>query len=367
MPHSSLSRKRRSVLALAAAAALTTTTLAACGDDGGGSGGGGDGGTVALITKTDTNPFFVALQEGAQAAAEDAGLELNSGAGKEDGDSDTQIKLIEEAVARGDVGILITPATNAVNPAMEDARAAGLTVIALDTPPDPPETVDITYATDNRAAGTLIGEWTKAQLKGEPATIALLDLFNDKVAAVDYNRDQGFLEGMGIDVADPMVNGDEEATGEYDGGEYEIVCNEPTEGAQPAGRTAMESCRSQNPDINVVYTINEPSAYGADEALKAAGITADDVLMVSVDGVCQAMGAIDDKIIDATSQQYPLEMAKKGVETLAAIADGGDVPTPPDGQDFIDTGVKLVTNAPADGVDSIDTAEGKEICWGGRR
>src|SRR3712207_9358191 len=101
MSLSSLSRKRRSALVLAAASALATTALAACGDDGGGSGGGGGGTGVALITKTDTNPFFVAMQEGADAAAEEAGLDLNVGAGKEDGDSDTQIKLIEDAIARG--------------------------------------------------------------------------------------------------------------------------------------------------------------------------------------------------------------------------------------------------------------------------
>jgi fructose transport system substrate-binding protein len=358
----SLSRKRRTALLVAAASTLATTALAACGGDSGGGSGGGTG--IALITKTDTNPFFVAMQEGASAAAKDAGLELNTGAGKEDGDSDTQIKLIEDAVARGDAGILITPATNAVNPAIKQARDQGLTVIALDTPPDPPDTVDLTYATDNREAGKLIGEWTKAQLKGEKATIALLDLFNDKVAAVDYNRDQGFLEGMGIDVADPNVNGDEAPTGQYDGGDYEIVCNEPTNGAQPEGRTAMEACLSQNENINVVYTINEPSAYGADEALQAAGIDHADVLMVSVDGGCQAMDAIDKETIDATSQQYPLEMAKKGVEAIAEIVDGGDVPQPPSGQDFISTGVKLVTNTPADGVESIDTTEGKKICWG---
>jgi fructose transport system substrate-binding protein len=363
MSLSSLSRKRRRALALTAATVLAATTLAACGDDGG-SGGGGGGTGVALITKTDTNPFFVAMQEGAKEAADAAGLELNSGAGKEDGDSDTQIKLIEDAVARGDAGILITPATNAVNPAIKQARDAGLTVIALDTPPDPPDTVDVTYATDNREAGKLIGQWTKAQLGGEKATIALLDLFNDKVAAVDYNRDQGFLEGMGIDVADPNTNGDEAETGQYDGGEYEIVCNEPTNGAQPEGRTAMEACLSQNPDINVVYTINEPSAYGADEALQAAGIDHADVIMVSVDGGCQAMDAIDKETIDATSQQYPLEMAKQGVEAIAEIVDGGDVPAAPSGQDFINTGVKLVTNTAAEGVESIDTTEGKDICWG---
>jgi fructose transport system substrate-binding protein len=361
MSLSSLSRKRRRVLSLAAGCALATTTLAACGNDSGGS---GSDISVALITKTDTNPFFVAMQEGADKAAKANGVKLTTGAGKEDGDSDTQIKLIEDAVARGDKGILITPATNAVNPAIKQARDAGLTVIALDTPPDPPETVDLTYATDNREAGKLIGEWTKAQLKGQKATIAMLDLFNDKVAAVDYNRDQGFLEGMGIDTKDPNVNGDEDATGTYDGGDYEIVCNEPTNGAQPEGRTAMESCLSQNDSINVVYTINEPSAYGADEALKAAGIDHSNVLMVSIDGGCQAMDAIDKGVIDATSQQYPLEMAKQGVDTIAKIAKGGEVPKPPSGQDFVSTGVKLVTNTPAPGVESIDTAAGKKICWG---
>jgi fructose transport system substrate-binding protein len=126
----------------------------------------------------------------------------------------------------------------------------------------------------------------------------------------------------------------------------------------------MEACLSKNSDINVVYTINEPSAYGADEALKAAGIDHSQVFMVSVDGGCQAMDAIDKGVIDATSQQYPLIMAKKGVDTIASIAKGGSVPKPPSGQDFINTGTKLVTNTPADGVDSIDTTKGKKICWG---
>ena len=46
-------------------------------------------------------------------------------------------------------------------------------------------------------------------MDGKKATIAMLDLFNDKIVSVDVNRDQGFLTGMGIDVADKMKNGDE--------------------------------------------------------------------------------------------------------------------------------------------------------------
>ena len=196
-------------------------------------------------------------------------VKLTVASGKQEGDDQGQITAIEDSIARGDKGILITPMSTGVNAAIEKARKAGLFVIALDTPPDPASTVDITFATDNRAAGKLDGQWAAATLAGKDATIALLDLFDDKIVSVDYNRDQGFLEGMGIDTKDPNKNGDEDATGTYDGGDYEIVCNEPTNGAQPEGRTAMESCLTKNSNINVVYTINEPSAYGADEALKA--------------------------------------------------------------------------------------------------
>lgn len=348
-----------------AALVVMSAAVAGCSEDNGG--GGGDGGgdvAVTLITKDSINPFFVAMQEGAEKAGEAEGVDVTIAAGAEDGDEEGQIQAIENAVAQGQDGILITPNGPGVNPAIEDARDQGLFVIALDTPPDPAETVDITFATDNFRAGELIGQWTATQLGGEPATIALLDLFNDKVVSVDYNRDQGFLTGMGIDTADPAVNGDEAATGTYSGGDYEIVCNEPTNGAEDGGRTAMENCLSQNENINVVYTINEPAAYGADAALTAAGLNREDVLVVSVDGGCQGVGAVTDGTIDATSQQYPVKMAEEGVKAIKAIADGGDPPAPTDGLDFFDTGVALVTDTPADGVESIDSAAGSEICWG---
>ncbi|WP_109508077.1 substrate-binding domain-containing protein [Nocardioides speluncae] len=349
----------RRVLAVAAIVALPTT-LAACSADGDGGGGGTVG--VTLITKDSINPFFVAMQDGAEKSAEEEDVDLTVAAGAEDGDEAGQIEAIEEAVARGDDGILITPNGPGVNPAIEKAREAGLYVIALDTPPDPADLVDITFATDNFLAGELIGKWTAAKLGGEPATIALLDLFNDKVVSVDYSRDQGFLTGMGIDTADPEANGDEAATGSYSGGEYEIVCNEPTGGNTDGGRTAMESCLAQSDDINVVYTINEPAAVGAHEALEAAGI--DDALIVSVDGGCAGVGSVADGVIGATSQQYPLEMASQGVAAVADLARGGDTPETSDGLDFYNTGVALVTDEPVDGVESIDTKAATDICWG---
>ena len=349
--------------AVALGAVLATAALGLAGCTGSTGTGADDKIGVSLIVKTNSNPFFVAMQEGAEAAADDAGVSLTLAAGKEDGDEDTQIKAIEDAIARGDQGILITPNGPGVLDAITKARDAGLYVIALDTPPDPADAVDITFATDNRLAGQLIGEWTAAQLGGDKATIALLDLFDDKIVSVDYNRDQGFLEGMGIDVADGNVNGDEATTGSYSGGDYEIVGNEASNGAEDGGLAAMETLLSKNPDINVVYTINEPAAYGAYQALQAAGKT-EGVIIVSVDGGCAGVSNVKDGIIGATSQQYPVKMAELGVQAIVDLAKNGTKPSVSDGLDFFNTGVALVTDIPADGVESIDTTEASSICWG---
>ena len=374
MKYLSPSRRGVRLAAAVAMAAAASLTFAACGGgdtgtpgaEGSASGGGGDEEVaVTLITKTSTNPFFIAMQKGAEEAGKANNVSITTAAGKEDGDEATQIQAIEAAVARGDAGILITPATDGVNPAIQAARDAGLYVIALDTPPNPADVVDITFATDNFTAGELIGKWAAAQMNGQKANIAMLDLFNDRVATVDYNRDQGFLTGMGIDVKDKTKNGDEDKSGKYTGGkggDYTIVCNEPTQGAADGGKTAMETCLAKSKDINLVYSINEPSGGGGADALKAAGVKA---TIVSVDGGCDpGLKLVKDGTIGATSQQYPVKMAQLGVEAIAKFKKTGEKPQVTPGLDFYDTGVALVTDKPVDGLKSITVAEGEKLCWG---
>ena len=83
----------------------------------------------------------------------------------------------------------------------------------------------------------------------------------------------------------------------------------------------MENLLQKDPDINVVYTINEPAAAGAYEALKAAG-KEKDVLIVSVDGGCPGVKNVKAGVIGATSQQYPLQMASMGVEAIVDVRQG---------------------------------------------
>ena len=251
--------------------------------------------SACLITKTDTNPFFVKMKEGAEAKAAELGITLKSYAGRIDGDHETQVAAIETCIADGASGILITASdTSAIVQSVQQARDAGLVVIALDTPLTPIDAADATFATDNFLAGELIGKWAAGKLGADAANarIALLNLGISQ-PTVDVLRNQGFLQGFGIDLGDPNKWGDET--------DPRIVGHDVTAGNEEGGRRAMENLLTKDPNINVVHTINEPSAAGAYEALKSFG-RENDVLIVSVDGGCPGVANVRDGVIGATSQ-----------------------------------------------------------------
>ena len=333
-------------LMLSSAIAVTAFTGAAFADT-----------NACLITKTDTNPFFVKMKEGATAAAEANGINLSTFAGKIDGDVESQVAAVETCIASGAKGILITPTdSRALTPVINQAREAGALVIALDTPFEPASVADATFATDNFKAGVLIGEWAAAKLGADAANakIALLDL-NPSEISVDYLRNNGFLQGFGIDIKDPTDIGDED--------DPRIVGNDVTNGNEEGGRTAMENLLQIDPGVNVVYTINEPAAAGAYEALKSVG-REDDVLIVSVDGGCPGVQNIAEGVIGATSMQFPLLMASLGIDAIKTWSETGEKPQNTEGLDFYNTGVELITDEPVDGIPSLTSAEGMAKCWG---
>ena len=307
--------------------------------------------SVGLITKTETNPFFVKMREGAQAKAQELGVELLTAAGSFDGDNAAQVTAIENMVAAGVSGILLVSSdTKAIVPSVQRARDQGVIVIALDTALDPQDATDALFATDNYQAGVLIGEWAKAAMGDTEPVIATLDL--NPGITVGYQRHNGFLSGYGL------VEDSEAQAATEDMNVPEIVCSQFTQGDQSNGQTAMENCLTGNPDINLVYTINEPAAFGAHTAIRNAGLE-DQITVVSVDGGCAGVRGVQSGQIDATSQQYPLRMATQGVEAIVEAARGGEVPS-----GYVDTGVTLITDSPQEGVESENTEFGLENCWG---
>jgi fructose transport system substrate-binding protein len=307
-------------------------------------GGGEDEITLGLITKQEENPFFVKIREVAEETADETDVKLLSAAGKSDVDNATQVAALGDMTREGAKGIMIVPArSRAIVPAIEKARRAGVIVVALDTPTQPRSAVEALFATNNRRAGNLIGRYARAKAdeEGIEPKIAMLDLAPG--ISVGELRHDGFLEGFGIEDGDPQ-----------------IVDSVDTEGDEDKARAGMERLLEENPDINLVYTINEPAAFGALDALEEAGKGEDDVILVSIDGSCDAIkDGVRPGKIDATAQQYPENMATEGMEALTEAVRGGPSPS-----GFRDTGVELITADPVDGVESEDEAFGVRNCWG---
>ena len=306
---------------------------------------------VGLVTKTNTNPFFVKMKQGFEAKAKELGLTPQSYAGKADGDNDGEVKAIEQLIAAGAKGILLVPSdSTAIVPTVKKARDAGILVITLDTPLDPVDAADALFATDNFKAGELIGQWAKGTLgdKASSAKIATLDLTSNQ-PTVDYLRHNGFLQGFGIPVKDKKHFSTSDSP--------QIVGSDVTSGSTEGGRKAMENILQKADHIDLVYAINEPAAYGGYAALKAAG-KEKGVTFVGVDGGCQGVKWVKEGILGATSQQYPLLMASDGVEAVAEYIKSGKKP------ESKDTGERLVTDHPVAGVPSITSEEALKICWG---
>ena len=333
-----------------AAAALLLALPVAAGCTSTQTGGGGDGGedgtiTIGLITKTDSNPYFVSMRAAAQEAADAAGAELIAEAGTADGDNDSQVAAVENLIASGVQAILITPNdSTAIVPTLEAAQERGVFVAALDTQTDGNRGVDATWATDNTRAGELQGAYVKAALGTTPPVLAMLDL--QPGVSVGDQRHAGFLTGMGLTDDSP-----------------EIAGRQDTNGDQSRGQSAMENLLQANPGINAVYTINEPAAIGAWTALDNAG-RAGSTVVGSIDGGCTGVQAVQDGKIAATVMQFPAKMAEEGVKAAVAFAEDGTKPTVP-ASGYIDTGVQLITDEPLGGLEAKDTAWGLENCWGG--
>lgn len=296
----------------------------------------GDGKTkIGLVTKTDSNPYFVALREAAKAEAEKKDAELVALAGKFDGDNDGQVAAIENLVSQGAKTILVTPNNSTgILGAIKKARDKGVLVIALDTETDPQDAVDATIATDNTEAGRLQGKYVKAALNGQPARSILLD--GTPGSTVSEQRHAGYVE-----TAQPQDLG-----------------TEATNGEQNKAQQATENLLQRSTALNSVYTINEPAARGAYVAIKAKGL-ADKVVIGSIDGSCDGVTAVKNGEIAVTVMQFPKKMAEQGVDFAVEYAKSGKKPS-----GFVEVETAVITDKPIAGIDSKDTAWGLENCWG---
>jgi fructose transport system substrate-binding protein len=337
--------RQRSLATLAIAATLAAS-LAGCTVErhwGGSTTTGGSGkAKVGLVTKTDTNPYFVELRAAAKAAADAQGADFSALAGQFDGDNDGQVRAIENLIQQGANTILITPSSSTgVLDAIARARESGVLVIALDTATEPATAVDVTFATDNFEAGRQEGAYVKAALAGVAPKLLMVD--GTAGSTVDNDRHGGFLKGIGLADGAPEIKGRAAANGD-----------------QSLAQQGVENLLQRTTDINAVYTMNEPMGRGTYAALNARGLVGQ-VIMGSIDGGCEGVENVKAGQYGATVMQFPKKMAEQGVTAAVEYAKTGKKPT-----GFVNTGSAVITDKPMPGVESHDSAWGLQNCWGGK-
>lgn len=262
-----------------------------------------EGRTFALVQINQQALFFNQMNEGAQAAADAAGVELvifNA-----NNDPAAQNSAIETYIQQGVDGLAVVAIDiNGIMPAVEQAAAAGIPVVAIDAilPEDGPHLAQI--GVDNAKAGADLGAvFAEAAAGAGGAKIGVVGALNSFIQNVRLDGFEGAIQGAeGVEVV-----------GTVDG-----------QNIQDVALGAAENLITANPDMTAIYATGEPALMGAIAAVESQGRQAD-VKIYGWDLTAQAIAAIDAGYVEAVIQQDPAAMGAAAVEALVTLSDGGTV------------------------------------------
>ncbi|MDG5472473.1 ribose ABC transporter substrate-binding protein RbsB [Jeotgalibacillus sp. ET6] len=282
-------------------------------DDGSDEGNGSseNGGAIGFSISTLNNPFFVTLSEGAEAQAEEAGMDITVVDAQDD--PAKQISDIEDLIQQDVDLILVNPTDSAaIASAIESANSSDIPVITVDRSAEGGEVVTH-IASDNVEGGRLAGNFIIEELGGSGNVVELEGIAGSSAAR---ERGEGFNE---------VVNESE----------IEIVANQTANFDRAEGLSVMENIIQSGAEFDAVFAHNDEMALGAVEALEAAGMS--DVIVVGFDATEDAVAAVEAGTMAATVAQKPDEIGMSAIETAQTVLDGETV------EEFVPVELELIT------------------------
>jgi ribose transport system substrate-binding protein len=268
---------------------------------------------LGLSVSTLNNPFFVTLRDGAQAAADEMGVELVVVDSQDD--PAREASNVQDLIQRGVDALLINPTdSDAVVPSVQRANDADIPVFTIDRGANGGEVVSH-IASDNVAGGQMAAEHLIELMDGEGQVVELQGIPGTSAAR---DRGEGFNDVVGtID-------------------EVEVVARQTANFNRTEGLNVFQNILQAESDIDGVFAHNDEMILGAIQAAESAG-RAGDIYFVGFDAVDDAVQAVADGRLDATVAQQPAEMGRLGVETAMSFLEGESV------EDYIPVPLQLVT------------------------
>ena len=317
--------KLRKLTAVLCALCLTLAGLAGCAGkpSEGGDQKGGDT-MIALITMDSIDQHWVTLNEGAQKAAKELGVNVQFMSPNTKDDAQ-QIECVNNAVSAGAKAIIVAAnGPDAISSALKEAQSKGVKIVYVDSPAN--VEAEATFSTDNKAAGKTAGEEMKKALEAKGVTSGKIGIINVNAATDScVMREEGFRSA-------------------FEGSGFELLETQYGEGDAAKSQSIAENYITQG--VAGIFGCNEGSTTGAGNAIKATGKA--DIIGVGFDKSDAILGLIDDGFLLATMAQNPDVMGYEGVKAAVKAINGESL-----GGKVTDTGVSVLAkeggSAPAGG------------------
>ena len=271
---------------------------------------------IGYITKSATNAGWMMINQGAEDAAAEEGVTLVAVGPSFQGDLSSQLEVFENLVAQGAAAIAVAPVDSAgIAPAVNDAMAAGIPVVAVDTGVSGAEVTSF-VATDNYAVAKVQGAVAATLIDdGQP----IIYVTGNQAQSTGQERRNGFIEAFSA--ARPNSE----------------ILEVPTEWNSQEAQEGVEAILNSRQDIAMVANAWDGGTMGAVAALRNLGYGAGDVQLVGFDGASDAIVAMREGWVHADTAQMLYQMGYQGIRAAAAAARGETV------SPRIDTGFFLVT------------------------
>jgi ribose transport system substrate-binding protein len=255
--------------------------------------------TIGVSLAQDDNPFYIAMLRGIRARAQELGWEVATVSANED--KVKQINGVQDLVARGVKGVLISPIDAVgVNAAYDAAKAGNVPIVSVARgSTSPNQTLHV--AMDEKQIGRDIAEWTAKQIAGEGKVAMLL---GPSGAPTFRNLGEGYVEVMG---KHPKI---------------QIAVRHDGPLTRERGVKQAEDALVANPDLKAIYTANDDVALGAMQAVLAAN---KQTIVTGMNGVPPALRAVKDGKLAMTIELNPVQWGRLGVDVLATYLKGEKV------------------------------------------
>ena len=300
-----------------------------------------EGGEIAVIVKTGNSSFWQNVQTGAMDAqkelqADTPKLTVTFLGAQSESDINEQINIVENAINRGVKAIVLAPSdTTALQPAVKDAKDAGIPVIIIDSKLDgDPSQYVAFFATDNKAAGEACAKEMIDRLTANGITEGNIQVMS-------------YVAGVGSEVG--RVGGFNDYI--KANSNFTLLETQYSNSDMPTALDQTTNVLQANPDLVGIFGANEPTAIGMGRAIEQAGL-AGKIVAIGFDGNSVLADMIKNGTLQAIAVQSSYNMGYLGVKSAYDVAFAGKTIDA-----YTDTGFLMVTK------DNIDSQDAKNVLY----